>query len=211
GPGMRCKYGVKSGIGSGLADPDTNAIPQNNEITPTNFFDWRAGVEYDLAKDSLLYFTATTGHKAGAFTDTAPGGAGGMYYNQDYKPESVLAFELGSKNVLFDRKLRMNASAFMYRSRDMLFQTIGSIGGAMMDGGGDMAAVGNSASNTAVRQNAKNVTPIYGLDLDITYRLPRGLEAGAHLLLMDAKFPDNTLALDTRISDTAANNYQVDL
>jgi iron complex outermembrane receptor protein len=207
GPGMRCAFGVKTSVASNFA----NAIPQNNEITPTNFFDWRAGVEYDLAKDSLLYFTATTGHKAGGFNDTAPGAMQGTYYNQDYKPESVLAFELGSKNTLLDRNLRLNASAFMYRYKDMVFQTIASIGENMMDSGGDMAAMNQAAPNTAVRQNAKNVTPIYGFDLDITYRLPLGLEAEAHLLLMDAKFPDNTIALDTRISNTAAENYLVDL
>ncbi|HEU4580455.1 MAG TPA: TonB-dependent receptor [Polyangiaceae bacterium] len=207
GPGMRCAYGVKSSVASNFA----NAIPQNNEITPTNFFDWRAGVEYDLAKDSLLYFTVTTGHKAGGFNDTAPGAMQGTYYNQDYKPESVLAFELGSKNTLFDRNLRLNASAFMYRYKDMVFQTIASIGENMMDSGGDMAAMNQAAPNTAVRQNAENVTPIYGFDLDITYRLPLGLEAEAHLLLMDAKFPDDTIALDTRISNTASENYLVDL
>jgi len=31
------------------------------------------------------------------------------------------------------------------------------------------------------------------------------------VLLMHAKFPDGTLAQDTRISDTAADNYEVDL
>ena len=40
------------------------------------------------------------------------------------RPESVLAFELGSKNTFLDRALRVNASAFMYRYDDMVFQTI---------------------------------------------------------------------------------------
>jgi iron complex outermembrane receptor protein len=212
GPGMRCKFGVKTDSLPPLNPNFANAIPQNNAITPTNFFDWRAGVEYDLAKESMLYFTATTGHKAGGFNDTSPGAMMGTYYNEEYKPESVLAFELGSKNQLFSRKLRLNASAFMYRYNDMVFQTIAGIGGDMpMNTGGDMETMNQAAPNTAVRQNAKNVTPIYGFDLDLTYSLPAGLEAEAHLLLMDAKFPDNTIARDTRISDTAADNYNVDL
>jgi iron complex outermembrane receptor protein len=99
----------------------------------------------------------------------------------------------------------------MYRYKDMVFQTIASIGENMMDSGGDMAAMNQAAPNTAVRQNAENVTPIYGFDLDVTYRMPLGLEAEAHLLLMDAKFPDDTIALDTRISNTASENYLVDL
>jgi len=207
GSGMRCANGVRSGLSSTIA----NAIPQNNEITPTNFFDWRAGVEFDAAKDSLLYFTVTTGHKAGGFNDTAPGAMQGTYYNKDYGPESVLAFELGSKNTFLDRKLKLNGSAFMYRYNDMVFQTIAGIGEPQMGMEGDMEGMNQASPNTAVRQNAKNATPIYGFDFDLIYALPLGLEAEAHLLLMDAKFPDNTIARDTRISDTAADNYEVDL
>jgi len=105
----------------------------------------------------------------------------------------------------------VNASAFMYRYKDMVFQTIAGIGEAMDMAGGDVGNMNQAAPNTAVRQNAKNVTPIYGFDLDAIYRLPAGLEAEAHLLLMDAKFPDNTIARDTRISDVPAENYDVDL
>jgi iron complex outermembrane receptor protein len=211
GSGMRCAAGVKSGLNPNFA----NAIPQNNAIEPTNFFDWRAGVEYDAAKDNLVYFTVTTGHKAGGFNDTAPpapGAAPDAYYNSEYGPESVLAFELGSKNTFFDRSLKLNGSAFMYRYNDMVFQTIAGIGDpGAIDSGGDAAGMNQAAPNTAVRQNAKNTTPMYGFDLDVIYRLPLGLEAEAHLLLMDAKFPDNTIARDTRISDVPAENYNVDL
>jgi iron complex outermembrane receptor protein len=219
GSGMRCSAGVRVTAPGAIPDKYdlsnsniVNAIPQNNEITPTNFFDWRAGAEFDVSKDSMLYLTATTGHKAGGFNDTAPGATQGTYYNQDYGPESVLAFELGSKNQLFERSLKLNASAFMYRYNDMVFQTIAGIGDPMaMDMTGDVGNMNQAAPNTAVRQNAKNATPIYGLDLDVIYRLPLGLEAEAHLLVMDAKFPDNTIARDTRISDTASENYEVDL
>ncbi|MEO8184656.1 MAG: TonB-dependent receptor [Deltaproteobacteria bacterium] len=208
GSGMRCSAGVRTGLNENFA----NAIPQNNEITPANFFDWRAGVEFDAAKDSLLYFTVTTGHKAGGFNDTAPGAMQGELYNKDYGQESVLAFELGSKNTFFNRSLKLNGSAFMYRYNDMVFQTIAGVGEPVPgDMGGDMEATNQAAPNAAVRQNAKSVTPIYGLDFDVTYRLPLGLEAEVHLLLMDAKFPDNTIARDTRISDVAAENYDVDL
>jgi iron complex outermembrane receptor protein len=206
GSGMRCSNGVRQDLNPNIVE----SVPQNNSDTDT-YLDWRAGLEYDLAKDSLLYFTATTGHKAGGFNDTAPGAAPGELYNSTYKPESVLAFELGSKNQLLGRRLRLNGSAFAYAYKDMVFQTIAAVGDVGTPG---MPATENdnqAAPNTAVRQNAKNSTPIYGFDLDAIYALPAGLEAEAHLLLMDAKFKDGTIARDTRISDVPAENYDVDL
>jgi len=204
GVGMRCT----SGIRPGLSRLFYTSVAQNNEVE-NNFFDWRAGVEYDLTKDSLLYFTVTTGHKAGGFNDTAPGVEQGVLYNSDYKPESVLSFELGSKNVLLDRNLRLNASAFMYRYDNMVFQTIVGVGNGMT--GGDEENAGQGSPNSAVRQNAPTTTPIYGLDVDATYRLPAGLEAEVHVLLMDAHFQDGTLTTYTYPSDQATENWRVDL
>jgi iron complex outermembrane receptor protein len=203
GSGFRCSNGVRANLNPAILE----AVPQNNDVGNT-FYDWRAGVEFDASKDNLLYLTATTGHKSGGFNDTLPGQTEGEYFNTNYRPESVLAFELGSKNVLLNRDLRLNASAFIYRYNDLVFQTIAGV-----EGGGEANAAGDpqSGGNTAVRQNAPSSTPIYGLDIDATYRLPAGLEAEVHVLLMDAKFRDGTIARDTRISDTASENYQVDL
>jgi len=48
---------------------------------------------------------------------------------------------------------------------------------------------------SAVRQNVKNRTDVVGLDMDAIWSLPAGLEAEVHVLLMDAKFPDDTIVL----------------
>lgn len=200
GSGLRCAAGVNvAGLNSSIG----NAVPQNNEVDNL-FHDWRVGVEYDLADDNLLYASVTTGHKAGGFNDTSPG-LPGEFFNSEYAPEDVLSFELGSKNVLFDRSLRVNASAFMYLYTNLVFQTIAS---AVDEDNLDDTQGGPSA---AVRQNAPDTTGMLGLDLDVNLRLPAGLEAEAHLLVMDAKFNDGTLVTDTRISNVASENYEVDL
>jgi iron complex outermembrane receptor protein len=190
-----------------------NYVPQDNAVDNT-FFDWRAGVEFDATKENLLYFTVTTGHKAQGFNDTAPTIDGTQLYNSGYAEESVLAFELGSKNTFFEKDLKVNASAFMYRYNDLVFQTIAGIptGEMAMDIDGDGENDAQAAPNSAVRQNAPSATPIYGLDVDLIYRLPAGLEAEVHVLLMHAKFQDDTIVRDSRISDVnPAENYRVDL
>jgi iron complex outermembrane receptor protein len=215
--GMECAYGVNDALVAAdnayLAtpnDPTTpkpfaiNMIPQNDEIKGETFFDWRVGTEYDLAKDSMVYATVTTGHKAGGFNDTIRDPMGVPQNPPQYTPESVISFEIGSKNQLLDRHLRLNASAFLYRYTDQVFQTIVTVTPDNPDEPGDQS------NSIAVRQNAKNTTNVFGLDADVTYSLPLGLEAELHALLMDAKFSDGTIVNDSRIGFDVPQ-YKVDI
>jgi iron complex outermembrane receptor protein len=67
---------------------------------------WKLGFEYDLMKDSLLYFTASTGFKSGGFFPNAGPDV--------YQPEKLTAYELGVKNRFFDNTLELNAEAFRW-------------------------------------------------------------------------------------------------
>src|SRR5690606_34483316 len=99
---FRCAYGVRPELDE-LAPNLFNFVPQNSETNNT-FFDYRAGVEYDLHPDNLLYATFSTGHKAAGFNDTQEF-AGLPLFNSDYGPESVYSLELGSKNLFVERRL----------------------------------------------------------------------------------------------------------
>lgn len=205
---FRCTGGIRPEILNGsLPGWDAFAnfyqyVPQNNEVDNV-FFDWRLGLEYDLTKDNLAYATVSTGHKAGGFNDTQDFGLPDLY-NSDYDPESMIAFELGSKNTFFERKLRVNGAAFAYLYSDLVFQTIVSVG---PDPDPDDPNVGPPAS--AVRQNAPATTNVLGVDLDVAYALPAGLELEVHALIMDSKFGDGTIVNDSRIG--FGNNSLVDL
>jgi iron complex outermembrane recepter protein len=72
----------------------------------TNKFTYKAGVEYDIAKDHLLYATYSTGFKAGGVNDPVA--------NTTYKPEELNSIELGSKNRFMDNRAQLNVSAFHY-------------------------------------------------------------------------------------------------
>jgi iron complex outermembrane receptor protein len=82
-----------------------------------------------------------------------------------------------------------------------VFQTIVSVSPPDEDGMG--------GSNTAVRQNAAS-SNMYGLDLDVMYRLPAGLEVELHALAMNATFGDGTTVNDSRIGFDV-QEYQVDI
>lgn len=71
---------------------------------------WRVGMDTDLTDKSLLFFNVSTGYKqGGVFAGCGP---------HTYRPESLLAFELGNKNRFFEDRLQANLDAFLYKYKD---------------------------------------------------------------------------------------------
>lgn len=68
---------------------------------------WRAGSDYDLTDKSLLFFNVSTGYKQGGLDANQPP-------NNQYKPETIMAHEIGSKNRFLDDRLQVNLDAFYY-------------------------------------------------------------------------------------------------
>jgi len=213
----RCANGIRQSVLSSTT-PFTNVQPQNGE-RDDGYIDWRVGVEYDLAPDNLLYGTISSGHKAGGFNDSIPDpDRPGEYITPGYGIETVYSAEIGSKNVLADRRLRLNASAFAFLYDGLQFQTIITVGTPPpLQPNGQVAIdpatnlpFPDNRSGSAARQNAAEPSVAYGLDVDAVYSLPAGLEVDLHALLMDARFPDNTYVNDGRLG-LGSNNAQVDI
>ncbi len=80
---------------------------------------WKAGVEADLAPDSMFFATASSGFKAGGFNQlvalTAPAGSN---MASSFDPEKLTAFEVGVKNRFFDRRLQVNVEGFYWDYKD---------------------------------------------------------------------------------------------
>lgn len=73
---------------------------------------WKLSVEKNLAQDSLLYATVSTGYKTGGLN-------GGSQQNPTFDEETVVAYEIGSKNMLMDGRLQLNAAVFYYDYSDL--------------------------------------------------------------------------------------------
>ena len=74
-------------------------------------FTWKTGIDWFMTEEQMLYFTASTGFLAGGFNQFLPA-PGNLVQSTDYKPETMLNFELGSKNRFFDDRLQVNAAIF---------------------------------------------------------------------------------------------------
>lgn len=81
---------------------------------------WRAAVEYDLGPQSLLYASYETGYRGGGFSFvTDPS-------RQQYRPETVDAYTIGSKNRFLDNRVQLNMEAFYWKYRDQQIAHIGA-------------------------------------------------------------------------------------
>ena len=77
---------------------------------------WRAGLDWKVdtgfTDQTLLYFTYSRGYKAGGPNAPASIGFGSVQAN--FGPEFVNAFEIGTKNTLFNGHMTANLTAFYY-------------------------------------------------------------------------------------------------
>ena len=80
-----------------------------------NNVSWRVGLNWTFPTGSLLYANVSRGYKQGAFPTISASVA------SQFTPagqESLLAYEMGLKTPLFNRKVQLNAAAFYYDYSD---------------------------------------------------------------------------------------------
>ena len=78
---------------------------------------WRGGIDWDITERNLLYAAVETGFKAGGFFFSSD--------NSVYKPESIRAYTVGSKNRFLDNRLQLNLEAFYWKYRDQQISHLG--------------------------------------------------------------------------------------
>ena len=73
---------------------------------------WRVGIDYQVAEYNLLYAAVSTGFRSGGFNS---GSANSAVLAPTFAPETVTAFEVGSKNRFADNSIQLNIAAFYNR------------------------------------------------------------------------------------------------
>lgn len=109
------------------ATATTDGTQRLTSVTPTGQeFDftfsettWRANAEYHLDGGNMLYATVSTGFRSGGFNS-------GFFTNpllpSAFGPETVTAYEIGSKNRFWDDRLQINLSAYRNEFEDLQVQ-----------------------------------------------------------------------------------------
>jgi iron complex outermembrane receptor protein len=80
-------------------------------------WDWSVSADYKITPDIMAYGSIATGYRSGGNTPRpfAPDQA------LPFGPESIVNYELGLKNTLFDNRLRLNLAAFYSELQDVQF------------------------------------------------------------------------------------------
>lgn len=77
-------------------------------------FTWRAGADWDITPQNLLYASFETGFKAGGFFYSADNPATSDREGV-YSPETISAFTIGSKNRFLNNRIQINLELFYWR------------------------------------------------------------------------------------------------
>ncbi len=107
--------------GAGYEGPDTNDSDGDGDTTEIvkaltgsvakykgDKVDWRVALDYRINEQFLVYASVATGFKGGG-SNPRPFNA---FQLLSFDPETLTAYEVGVKSDLFDRRLRLNVSAF---------------------------------------------------------------------------------------------------
>ena len=148
----------------------------------TSKLTWKVGLDYQVTPDNFLYTSVSTGFKPGGGNPgTAP-----AVVPPNYQPETITAFEVGSKNTAFDKQLIANLAAFYYDDRNMQYHAEDLIN---FDGGVD---------------NLPKVH-IYGIEGEFTALLPYHFRFSGNVTAEKGKITTHVSTIDN-LAGNAANN-----
>ncbi len=90
----------------------TGDVPDVTGRTKFHNVSWLVSASYRLADDVLGYVRVSTGYRAGGLSPRTS-------FRNPFGPERAIAYEVGLKSELFDRRLRLNLAAFFTHYRDL--------------------------------------------------------------------------------------------
>jgi iron complex outermembrane receptor protein len=164
--GIRYGHINKQADGSRFGPGVTGAaIPFSADFS-WNHADWKVGAEYDVSPQSMLYANVQTGYLGG----------GVNFFNSpnqsnEVQPEKLLAYSIGSKNTLLDRRMRLNVEAFYYDWKNY------------------QVGLFNVAAGTNVVFNAPK-SESYGAEFDVQYAMTANDELSLAGGYFHGKFKD---------------------
>jgi len=139
--------------------------------------------DFDLTPDSMIYASVTRGYKPGGVNSNASP----VVVGKTFAPETVTAFELGSKNRLLENTLRLNFAAFYYRYANMQYLEV------------DPVPFNYGTANIPK-------TEIWGGEAEASYlTLGSRLRLNANLTAMSGKFSGDYTTIDAATAQQVYN------
>ncbi len=149
---------------------------KNASNTFTNF-SWKAGIEWDVAEDNMMYFIASTGYKAGFFNRyTHP------TLNVSVPAEEIDNYAIGSKSRFLDNSLQINAEVYYNEIDNAHTYTFdASVPTSVGTAAGKASTFGVEVELVASPSDELHVTAMLAY-LDATYDFYEGFTEGVYFL-----------------------------
>jgi iron complex outermembrane receptor protein len=154
------------------------SMSRSDNSATASAIDYRLGLDWDVAKRSLLYANVATGFHAGGVNPGAKDGP----YKSTYDPERLTAFAIGSKNRFLDGLLQLNLEAYYWSYKNLQVTHIGSVN------------TGGQASEYSLRTDTAGRATVFGVDLDADYLLTDDDLLTASVLWNESKYNDFSYA-----------------
>lgn len=160
---------------------------------------WKAGMEYNVNDDMMVYFTASTGFRAGGFNSSGVVDAIAELDGRDissYDPEEVDAYEIGLKSSLLDGKMTLNVAAFRNEYTSMHAQSFFLIPG-----------------ETAVSEYTENGGEVdaQGIEVEMQWAPTDRWYVSFNMALLDAEFGTYDVAAMSGLGDLGGRQDDVTL
>jgi iron complex outermembrane recepter protein len=130
---------------------------------------WRLGLDYQATDDNLLYASVSTGFRSGGFNS----GQGPAALQPTFNPETVTAFEVGSKNRFADNTIQINLAAFYNKYNGLQEQRQVPVG----------------ATTLSIIENSGKARS-YGLEAELIWQPVNALQIGATFSYLNAKYTE---------------------
>ncbi|MEE4212068.1 MAG: TonB-dependent receptor [Parvularcula sp.] len=143
---------------------------------------WKAAAEFDVTPDNLLYATVSTGFQSGGFNNSADSVTGGASFD----PQTVTAYEIGSKNTFLNGDLIVNLALYQNEFKDLLANEAVAVGTTVL----------------TISTNAGAVTA-RGAELNVNWRPIDNFSISAFATLNDGEY--GTFLATEPITNTAAD------
>jgi len=138
-----------------------------------NKFTYRLAAEYEFGPRNMVYASFETGYHSGGFAF-----ARGL---ETYRPETIDAWTIGTKNRFLDNRLQVNIEGFYWKYKDQQFSQFGY-------------DLGTPPTTVFLTRNIGKAT-IYGFDADLQAMVTNNSILGLQLQYLETKYDSFTYFL----------------